>query len=119
MSSNNDKKLETLSHDAIVRALFENYESIYVVDAETSAYRCFHESGSYSSLRIEDRGYDFFQSMENNIEIIDIFSNLYYQRNNANILNDLDKYFILYICSLLDKDVMKKYFPGIIIKVFI
>nr|MBQ4458584.1 histidine kinase [Clostridia bacterium] len=67
MSSINDKKLETLSHDAIVRALFENYESIYVVDAETSAYRCFHESGSYSSLRIEDRGYDFFQSMENNI----------------------------------------------------
>lgn len=54
--------------------------------------------------------------LENNIEIIDIFSNLYYQRNNANILNDLDKYFILYICSLLDKDVMKKYFPGIIIK---
>ena len=48
--------------------------------------------------------------LENNIEIIDIFSNLYYQRNNANILNDLDKYFILYICSLLDKDVMKKYF---------
>ena len=65
MSSN--KKYEALSYDAIVRALLENYESIYVVDAETSAYQCFHESDLYSSLRLEDRGEDFFETMENNI----------------------------------------------------
>ena len=67
MSDNNNKKQEALSHDAIVRALFENYESIYAVDVETAAYKCFHESDSYRSLLIEDRGDDFFQTMESNI----------------------------------------------------
>ena len=56
-----------MSYDAIVRALFEKYESIYVVDAETSAYQCFHESDSYSSLQIDGCEDDFFQSIENNI----------------------------------------------------
>ena len=65
--SGSNKKHEALSHDAIVRALFENYESIYAVDAETSAYQCFHESDSYSSLRLEDRGDNFFKTMESNI----------------------------------------------------
>ena len=67
MSNISDKKYEALSHDAIVRALFENYESIYAVDAETSAFQCFHESDSYSSLRLENHGDDFFDSMESNI----------------------------------------------------
>ena len=58
---------ETLSHEAIVRALLENYESIYVVDVETSAFRCFHESDSYSSLKLESQGDDFFKTMEINI----------------------------------------------------
>ena len=62
-----EKKYKELSHDAIVRALFENYESIYVVDTETAAFYCFHESDSYSSLRIESSGADFFQSLETNI----------------------------------------------------
>ncbi len=35
MSGNKKKKHESFSHEAIVRALFENYESIYAVDAET------------------------------------------------------------------------------------
>jgi len=67
MNKNNAKTHETLSYDAVVRALFENYECIYVVDAETSAYRCFHESGSYSTLGIDDRGDDFFRSMTDNL----------------------------------------------------
>ena len=40
----------TSSHEVILRALFENYESIYDIDAETNAYYCYHESESYSDL---------------------------------------------------------------------
>ena len=54
--------------------------------------------------------------LENNVKIIDIFSNLFYQENNANLLNDLDKYFLLYIASILDKNIMKRYFPDKMIK---
>ena len=54
--------------------------------------------------------------LENNIEIIDIFSNLYFYQNNSLTLTDLDKYFLLVISSILDKNVMKRYFPGNIIK---
>lgn len=64
--SGNSKKHHALSHEAIVKALFENYESIYAVDAETSAFQCFHESDSYSSLRLEDHGDNFFDSLERN-----------------------------------------------------
>ena len=67
MNRNKQKNLEALSHDAIVRALLENYESIYAIDVETSAYQCFHESDSYSSLRLENKGTDFFSILENNI----------------------------------------------------
>ncbi len=58
---------EVLSHDAIVRALLENYESIYAVDTETFEFKCFHESSPYRSLRIELQGDDFFNTLENNI----------------------------------------------------
>ena len=64
MDSNSIKKHEALSHDAIVQALFENYESIYAVDAETSAYKCFHESDSYSSLHLKGQGNSFFSALE-------------------------------------------------------
>lgn len=60
-------RFDTLSYEAIARALFENYESIYVVDMETSAYKCFHESNSYSSLQIENSGDDFFNEVAANI----------------------------------------------------
>ena len=65
-----DKKQEAFPYDAIVNALFENYESIYAVDAETSAYRCFHESDSYSALRIQNEGDDFFDVLESNLMTI-------------------------------------------------
>ena len=67
MAENSFEKHEALSHDAVVRALLENYESIYAVDAETSEYQCFHESDQYSSLRIESRGKDFFDEADSNI----------------------------------------------------
>ncbi len=59
---------EALSRNAIVRALFENYESLYVVNVETSAFKCYHESESYSSLSIEEEGEDFFGTLEKNVE---------------------------------------------------
>lgn len=58
---------ESLSHEAIVKALFEKYESLYAVDIETSAYQCFHESDPFSSLRLESAGDDFFNSVAENI----------------------------------------------------
>lgn len=59
----NSKKHNALSHEAIVKALFESYESIYAVDVGTSAFQCFHESNSYSSLRLEDHGDNFFDAL--------------------------------------------------------
>ena len=61
------KSYKAFSHEALVKALFENYESIYVIDAETSAFQCFHESGPYSSLCLEMHGDDFFGSLESNV----------------------------------------------------
>lgn len=52
-----------LSHEAILRALFENYESIYDIDVETDAYHCYHESESYSDLCVARGGEDFFGDM--------------------------------------------------------
>lgn len=57
--------------------------------------------------------------LENNVEVIDIFNNgLYYGNNNNNekMLTDLDKFFLLYILAILDKSVMKEYFPEKLIK---
>ena len=52
---------EALSRNAVVRALFENYESLYVVDAETSAFKCYHESDSYRTLSIDGEQFEFSQ----------------------------------------------------------
>ena len=67
MNGNNNSKHKTLSHDAIVKTLFETYESIYAVDAETSSFQCFHESDSYSLLGLEDHGDNFFDSLNGNV----------------------------------------------------
>ena len=61
------KNNDMLSYNAIVKALLENYESIYAVDVETSAYKCFYESDSYSMLRLQNSGDNFFDSIEENI----------------------------------------------------
>ena len=53
--------------------------------------------------------------LENNLEVTDIFSDLFY-KDNMKILSDLEKYFLLVILSILDKNVMKNYFPNAKIK---
>lgn len=66
--SNYDTELQNaLSQEAIVKALFERYESLYSVDIETSVYRCFYESNSFSSLGLESQGEDFFKDLERNL----------------------------------------------------
>ena len=62
------KSENMLPQEAILRALFEKYESIYVVDQETGAYRCFHESAPFSLLQIGDQGEDFFRDVRENIQ---------------------------------------------------
>jgi len=54
--------------EAILLALFDNYESIYAVDALTSAYRCYHESEVFNELQIERSGEDFFADVHKNAE---------------------------------------------------
>jgi len=51
------------SYDAIASALFETYECIYDIDAETSCYQCYYESDSYSTLKITGSGKDFFKEL--------------------------------------------------------
>ena len=58
----------TPSYDAIVRALVENYESLYDVDVETSAYQCYHESESFRELQLARSGADFFRELGTDIE---------------------------------------------------
>jgi len=66
-----DKKTGSISaipssdspREAIIRALFETYESLYDIDVETGAYRCYHESESYSELNIGSSGDDFFKAL--------------------------------------------------------
>jgi len=55
------------SYEAIVRSLFENYESLYDIDAQTSAYQCYYESDSYSELQIAGSGEDFFTSLSSHV----------------------------------------------------
>lgn len=57
-----------ISREAIVKALFETYESIYDIDAASGAYQCYHESDNYSNLNIESSGDDFFNDVRYNIE---------------------------------------------------
>lgn len=60
-------KNHTLSYDAIVSALFDTYESIYDIDAETSAYQCYHESSAYHGLHVAKSGEDFFTALRNQV----------------------------------------------------
>lgn len=67
MNQRTDPQYVSLTQDVILRALSENYECIYIVDAETSAYQCFFESDTYSSLRLKSKGEDFFRDAEGNL----------------------------------------------------
>lgn len=49
-----------IDYELIAKVLFENYETIYDIDLETSAYNSFHESEAYKKLRLDKSGEDFF-----------------------------------------------------------
>ena len=53
--------------------------------------------------------------LENNINVQDIFSNLFFTNNNGEI-NDLIKFYLISILSLLNKEIMNSSFPGTSIK---
>ena len=55
--------------------------------------------------------------IENNIKPIDIFSNLMFY-NETEEINDLVKFYLIYALSLLNKNLMKKYFPNIYPKIY-
>ena len=54
--------------------------------------------------------------LENNIEVQDIFSNLFYSNNQYKKVDDLVKYYLIYMLSLLNKEIMKSKFPTYPIK---
>ncbi len=58
---------DALSYEALVKALFENYESIYDIDAETGKYQCYYESELYKELMISESGEDFFAALKVNV----------------------------------------------------
>ena len=62
----------------------------------------------------EDKLFFITTYLENNIEPYDIFTNLYY--NEIKQLNDLEKYYLIFLLSLLNKDLMKEIFPNMAIK---
>jgi len=63
-----------LSVEVLQRAVFENYESIYVIDLNTYHYYCFHQSDSFSTLKLDDSGNDFFRDAA-----INILGTIYYE----------------------------------------
>ena len=63
----------------------------------------------------EDKMLYMTMYLENNIGTVDIFSNLFFSTENIK-LNDLSQYYLIYILSLLDKKIMKEFFPNSLIK---
>ena len=61
------KMKEALSFDAIRKALFENYESIYVIDVDTSEYVCYYESETFQAFHLAGEGDDFFADLTINV----------------------------------------------------
>ncbi len=53
----------TPMYNAITKALFENYESIYDIEPDSGRYQCCHESAPYKDLLISKRGDDFFAAL--------------------------------------------------------
>ncbi len=105
---------KTLSRNAISQALFENYESLYAVDIETSAYQCFHESDSYSALEIESSGNDFFLTLDKNLlktiymEDLDYVTNALKKKYILNTLDSNKYYSVVYRLMVDGKPVYHK-----------
>ena len=63
----------------------------------------------------EDKLYYMITYLENNLQIVDIFSNFFFTESNYE-LNDLSKYYLLNILAILDSNIMKTFFPKTDIK---
>ena len=59
-----------MDYELIAKALFESFETIYDIDLETSAYKCFHESEDYKKLKLEKSGDNFFEALPSGVEEI-------------------------------------------------
>ena len=57
-------------YELIAKALFENYEVIYDIDLETSAYISFHESESYRRYGVNGSRNDFFREFSETVNNI-------------------------------------------------
>ena len=68
MNNLSNDMLHSRPLEAILLAVFENYESIYDVDALTFAYHCYYESDVFHELRIKRSGEDFFADLHENAE---------------------------------------------------
>ena len=60
----------TKDYESIAKALFESYETIYDIDAQTNAYSTFHESAEYKRLEVKKIGDDFFQELKKKVPTI-------------------------------------------------
>ena len=80
---------DALTYEAILPALFENYESIYAVDLESSNYRCYHESEPYRDLKIASRGKDFFAALSSFVPKV------IHKEDRAYVLENLDPAFLI------------------------
>ena len=96
-----------LSREAIVRELFETYESLYDIDVDTSTYQCYHESDSYSALELESSGMDFFKAIVANIPKTIYHEDREYvlhmlQKNNMLKVLKKEKYYTVVYRLMLD-----------------
>lgn len=60
-------KTQVIDYEPIAKVLFANFETIYDIDAETSAYKVFHESEDYKKLELRKSGDDFFSEIAGKI----------------------------------------------------
>lgn len=102
-----ENPINALSYDAIVQALFETYECLYDIDAETSAYQCYHESESFSAFRLASSGSDFFRDLIVNIPYTVYFEDQEYLRTmlrRDTVLRSLERerYYIVVYRLMMD-----------------
>ena len=70
-----DQKIEELKENKkeatvignLAKALSARYESIYIIDINTSSYQCYHESEAYEKLGASTTGSDFFDEITKTI----------------------------------------------------
>ena len=87
-----------------------NHNYISVKNLDLSKYK--NDIEQLISLQTGDDKLFFITTyLENKIEPYDIFSNLFYINENEQ-LNDLEKYYLISLLSLLNKDIMKEIFPN-------